>query len=113
MSFRRTLPSRYTVPATADGMNLATRGFMFRRLAFLILAIAGLAVMPRQASAYYDYDTTSSYFPSAGGYTYYYTFTPKPPKATHDSRMDSHLLRAAKIAEANAFPRSTMRCWRY
>ncbi len=27
--------------------------------------------------------------------------------------MDPHLLAAARIAEANAFPHSTMRCWRY
>ena len=40
-------------------------------------------------------------------------FTPQAPRATHDSRIDPHLLKAARIAEANAFPHSTLRCWRY
>jgi hypothetical protein len=27
--------------------------------------------------------------------------------------MDPHLLKAARIAEANAFPHSTLRCWKF
>jgi len=69
--------------------------------------------LPKPASAQVYYSTFGSnsmaYFPMNGGYTY----TPQSPRARHDSRMDPHLLKAARIADHNAFPHSTMRCWRY
>ena len=38
---------------------------------------------------------------------------PQSPPPSHDRRIDHHLIQAARIAEANAFPHSTLRCWRY
>jgi hypothetical protein len=86
---------------------------MQRRLLFPLLAIVALMALPKPASAQVFYSTFGSsnfaYYPTGGGYTY----TPRPPKARHDSRIDPHLLAAARIADANAFPHSTARCWRY
>jgi hypothetical protein len=86
---------------------------MHRRLLFLLLALTALMALPRPASAQFYYSTFGSssfaYYPSGGGYIY----TPRPPKARHDRRIDPHLLAAARIADANAFPHSTARCWRY
>jgi len=69
--------------------------------------------LPKAASAQVFYGTFGSssfdFYPSGGGYTY----VPRPPKARHESRMDPHLIEAARIADANAFPHSTLRCWRY
>lgn len=31
----------------------------------------------------------------------------------HDSRIDPHLVKAAGIADAHAFPHSRLRCWQY
>jgi hypothetical protein len=42
-----------------------------------------------------------------------FRFMRQPPRAKHDSRIDPRLLKAARIAEANAFTHSTMRCWRF
>ena len=86
---------------------------MLHRLLFLLLAATALVALPKTSSAqiYYGAWGTGSvaFYPSAGGYY----FIPRPPAAQHDSRIDPRLLRAAKIAEHNAFPHSTMRCWRY
>jgi hypothetical protein len=86
---------------------------MVRRLLPLLLAAAALAALPKPASAqiYFDSYGSDSLAYSPGSFSY--TFTPKPPRATHDSRIDPHLVKAAHIAEANAFAHSTMRCWRY
>jgi hypothetical protein len=85
---------------------------MFRRLLLPLLAAAAFMALPKSAFAqYYGSFGSGSLAYSPGEFTY--TFTPKPPKATHNSRMDPHLIKAARIAEANAFPHSTMRCWRY
>ena len=86
---------------------------MHRRILFLLLAATALMALPKPASAqvYFDaYGSTSlTYSPMDIGVR----FTPQPPRARHDSRIDPHLLKAARIADANAFPHSTMRCWRY
>jgi len=86
---------------------------MTRRLPFLLLAAAGFLASPKPASAQSFYGSfgsgSFSSFPSES----YYTYTPRPPRARHDRRMDPHLLKAARIAEANAFPYSTARCWHY
>jgi hypothetical protein len=86
---------------------------MHRRFLPLLLAIAAFIALPKAASAQFFYSTFGSSnfdaFPSAGGYIY----TPRPPKARHDHRIDPHLLAAARIADRNAFPHSTARCWRY
>jgi len=88
---------------------------MLRRLILVLLAVAALMALPKSASAGIYFGSFGSdsftYFPTSTGY--YYTFTPQPPRPTHDKRIDSRLLKAASIAEANAFPHSTMRCWRY
>jgi len=85
---------------------------MLRRLFFLILAAAALVALPKPASAQYFYGSygsgSSSYFSVDG-----FMFAPQAPRATRDRRMDPHLLKAARIAEANAYPHSTMRCWRF
>jgi len=44
---------------------------------------------------------------------YYYVYTPEPPRATHDSRIDPHLIKAAHIADANALPHTRLRCWQF
>jgi hypothetical protein len=86
---------------------------MFRRIAFLIIAIITLSALPRHAAAQVIYGTFQStvipYVSTDGGYTY----IPQPPRATHDSRIDPALLKAARIAESHAFPHSTYRCWKY
>jgi len=87
---------------------------MNRRLLLPLLALASLLALAKPASAQVYYGSFGSgsfgYFPGGGGYTY---FVPRPPKAQHDDRIDPRMLRAARIADANAFPHSTMRCWRY
>jgi hypothetical protein len=86
---------------------------MLRRISFLLLAAAALMALPKPVSAQVYYGTFGSssmaYFPTEVSFTY----RPQPARAQHDSRIDPHLLKAARIAEENAFPRSTMRCWRY
>lgn len=87
---------------------------MQRRLLFPLLAIMALMALPKPASAQVYYSTFGSspftLVPAFGGYS---TFTPRPPKARYDSRIDPHLLAAARIADAHAFPHSTARCWRF
>jgi len=78
------------------------------RYSLLLLSAIALTALPKPASA-------QSYF---GGYGYIqsdtvYTFTPQAPRATHDSRMDPHLLKAAHIADSRALPHSKLRCWQY
>jgi hypothetical protein len=89
---------------------------MLRRLVFLILAAGAFIGLPKQASAdiyFASWGSTSiAYVPVQTGLNTY-TFIPQAPRAKHDRRMDRHLVEAAKIAEANASPYSTMRCWRY
>lgn len=67
--------------------------------------------LPKAASAQFYYSTfgysSFALYPAYGGYA------PRPPRARHDTHMDPHLLVAARIAEQNAFPHSTARCWRY
>ena len=63
----------------------------------------------RSASAQVYYDGFGVSYP--GVYTY--TYTPQPPAAKHDNRIDPHLLRAARIAEAHAYPHTTYHCWQY
>jgi hypothetical protein len=85
---------------------------MFRRFLPLLAALAAFA-LPKPASAQIYFESFGSgslaYSPSYVSYT----FTPKPPRARHDSRIDPRLIKAAHIAETNAFAHSTMRCWRY
>ena len=87
---------------------------MIRKTLFLLLlSIAALIASPSTGSA-------QVYF---GGYgssaiTYYqpdgsYTYIPQPPRARYDSRIDPHLIKAARIADARAFPHSRLRCWQY
>jgi hypothetical protein len=86
---------------------------MFRRACSLLIAITAFSTLPRHAAGdvYYGsfQNTVIPYVSTDGGYTY----IPQPPRATHDSRMDPHLLKAARFAETHAFPHSTYRCWRY
>ena len=88
---------------------------MLRNILFPLLAAAALAALPKTVSAQVYYGgygsaaTTYSYYPSVSGYM----FTPQAPPATHDSRMDPHLLKAARFADAHAFPHSRLRCWQY
>jgi opacity protein-like surface antigen len=88
---------------------------MSRKLFLLIAAIAALWLSPRHAAAqeyFQQYGLVNS-FPVQSGYAIYYSYTPKPRVATHDSRIDPHLLKAARIAESKApYRRSSMRCWR-
>jgi hypothetical protein len=86
---------------------------MLPRFFPLLLAAAALAALPKPASAQVYYGSYGSnplaYFPIDGGYM----FVPPSPPARRDSRIDPRLLVAARIAEANAFPHSTLRCWRF
>jgi hypothetical protein len=91
-------------------MDPAISHWMLRRLLLLILAIAAVAALPKSASAQFYFGSSAiPYYPSADGTM----LLPQAPRAAHDRRMDPHLERAARIAEANAFPHSTLRCWRY
>jgi hypothetical protein len=85
---------------------------MIRRLLPLLLAAAALA-LPKPASAQVYFDSYGSGSLAYSPAFFRYTYTPKAPRATHDSRIDPRLVKAAHIAEANAFSHSTMRCWRY
>lgn len=88
---------------------------MFRNKLFPLLAAALFAALPRVASAQVYYggspsaDLNYDYIPTAEGYL----LIPQAPRAQHDSRIDPHLLKAARIADEHAFPHSTLRCWRY
>jgi hypothetical protein len=86
---------------------------MFRRFFLFLLAAGAVLALPKPVFAQVYYSSFGSnplaYFPAAGGIIY----TPKAPPAKRDSRIDPHLLKAARIADANAFPHSTLRCWRY
>jgi hypothetical protein len=86
---------------------------MVPRILPLLVAAAALIAVPKPASAdtYFGSYGSGSLIYAPGFYTY--TFTPKAPRAKRDSRIDPRLVKAAHIAEANAFPHSTMRCWRY
>jgi len=66
---------------------------------------------PVSAQVYYGAYASSSfeYFPSNGGYG----FNSQTIQAKHDSRIDPHLLKAARIADAHSFPHSRLRCWQY
>jgi len=93
-------------------------GGMARRILLLLAAGAAALLLMRGHAVAQDYfetygTGTATYFPIQSGYTYYYTYTPRPPAATHDSRMDPHLLKAARIAESKAYQHSTMRCWHF
>ncbi len=82
-----------------------------RSLFFLLAAV--LMALPKTASAQVSYGSfgwnSTGYFPVNGGYMY----APPAPRARLDRRMDPRLLQAARIADANAFPHSTLRCWRF
>ena len=86
---------------------------MLRDKLFLFLAAIVLMALPKAASAqeyFGGYGSTAlPQFPMISGYT----FTPQAPRAMHDSRIDPHLLKAARIADAHAFPHSRLRCWQY
>jgi len=71
----------------------------------LLLAAAALMALPKPVSAQITY----AYVPTSTGYL----LVPQAPRAKHDSRIDSHLLKAARIAEERAFPHSQLRCWQY
>jgi len=90
---------------------------MLRSISLVFLAAILAVLLPRGASAQVyvgGYGATAlPGFPIEQGGFGYVTFTPRAPRATHDSRIDPRLLRAARIAEAHAFPHSTLRCWRY
>lgn len=118
-------------------MGHAFPSAMLRRFLFSLLLALLLTALPKSASAQSYFNSFGAgglaYYPAQqvdtyhfvplfhrhryvistvqGGYTY--TFTPQPPRARHDNRIDPHLLLAARIADANAFAHSTMRCWRY
>ncbi|MGA3169685.1 MAG: hypothetical protein ABSE62_01605 [Chthoniobacteraceae bacterium] len=82
------------------------------RLLFLLVAVAAMT-LPRHASAQYyfgSWDSISSYQVEGGDYI---VFTPHAPRAKRDSRIDPHLVKAAHIADAHAFPHSRARCWQY
>jgi len=87
---------------------------MLRLERFALVAVLLLLVLPKSAHA-------QTYF---GGNSTFYTYTtvsipggtlyvPQAPRPTHDSRMDPRLLKAARIADAHAFPHSRLRCWQY
>lgn len=86
---------------------------MLRYFLFLLLAAAGLMALPGQASAQFDYSLPGSpppvYIPIQGGFL----IIPQAPRAKHDRRIDPHLVKAARLADAKAFPHSTLRCWMY
>jgi hypothetical protein len=82
---------------------------MLRKFLFPLLAAAALMAMPKPASAQVYYATYGADFFGDGGYL----FVPQAPRAQYDTRIDPHLVRAARIADAHAFPHSTLRCWRY
>jgi len=90
----------------------AMKGGMLRYKFFFLLAAVAFMALPKPASAQYFETFGSSsevFFPSNGGYMY----TMEMLRAKHDSRIDPHLLKAARIADAHAFPHSRLRCWQY
>jgi hypothetical protein len=86
---------------------------MLRCTFIFLLAAAALMALPKPASAQVYYGafgaTSMGYFPSGGGFF----FATESPRATRDRRIDPCMLKAARIADANAFPHSTLRCWRF
>jgi hypothetical protein len=90
---------------------------MIRPVLLVLIILTAAFAIPRSSSAQEVYmggygSTALPSFPADNGYGYI-IIQPRAPRATHDSRIDPHLLRAARIAEAHAFPHSTLRCWRY
>ena len=82
---------------------------MLRRLLFLVVPLIAIFAYSKSASA-------EVYYPDFGaGYPMEmtYTFTPQPPHAQHDNRIDPRMLRAAHIAEQHAYPHTMYRCWAY
>jgi len=115
----------YVIAANRGGMLLASLTRMFPRFVLVLAAAVALLALPKAASAQGYFSNYGSgalvWSPSMqntvttvtqNGVTFI-KITPRPPRPQHDIRMDLHLLKAARIAEANALPRSTMRCWRY
>ena len=87
--------------------------WMLHRVLFFLLAAAALTALPKPVSAQVYFGASAS-----GGITYIstdggLTFIPQSPRAKHDSRIDSRLVKAARIADARAFPHSKLRCWQY
>jgi hypothetical protein len=87
----------------------------FRRLSSFPLLAAALFLAsskPAAAQVYFGgYGATAlPYYPITSGY---YVITPSAPRARQDHRIDPRLLRAARIASANALPHSRLRCWQY
>jgi len=83
---------------------------MPRPFLFALLASLTLLALQKSASAQTIYSSSVIYYVPVDGGT---MVTQGPPRASHDRRIDPHLLRAASIAEARAYPHSTLRCWRY
>ena len=83
---------------------------MFRKNFLFLLAALALLLLPRAASAqsFYFYGSSDTY---RSGDVFF--FTPRAPRASYDSRMDPCMIKASRIADANAFRHSTLRCWRY
>ncbi|HEX4085338.1 MAG TPA: hypothetical protein VHY22_10540 [Chthoniobacteraceae bacterium] len=82
---------------------------MLRRILFFVLPLIAIFSFSKSASAQVFYPEYGVGSPME----YSYTFTPQPPRARHDNRIDPRLLRAARIAEEHAYPHSICRCWRY
>jgi len=78
----------------------------------LLLAVAAMA-LPRDASAQYYYGSWSSISSYQAEGVDYIVITPHAPRAKRDSRIDSRLVKAARIADEQAFPHSHARCWQY
>jgi hypothetical protein len=98
--------------STLARSRLSQECMPIKKLLFLLVA-AALASLPRLASAQMDFggwgDVT--YLPQSGYTTF--THTPRAPHARRDTRIDPHLLTAARIADSRAYPHSTARCWQY
>ena len=86
---------------------------MFRRLLFLLIAAGSILVLPKTGSAQFYYSPWGADSLAYGSSSGAVTFAMQPPRAKHYNRIDPHLLKAARIADANAFPHSTLRCWRF
>lgn len=81
---------------------------MPKLLLLAALAVASLFATPKTASAQIYYQSVAF-----SNYGSYHTFTPQAPRAGHDNRIDSHLIRAAHLAESHAARHSTLRCWKF
>jgi len=77
--------------------------------AFSLLLLLTLPKLASAQSSSSSYPFTYVPIPVVGGTLW----VPQAPAASHDSRIDPHLLKAARIADANAFPHSRLRCWQY